>query len=292
MEDFSSLSPALISAEEALSAAAASDPAAAEHASPPAFTGKELTFAWLLLAAGYLFWRVFPMSEKPLGAVLFLLSLFALTFLSVLRGRTHFGSVQKLVLLSVLLASLAALLWDNGFLSFICFVYLMMAYCYLVYAASGNTLEEGLSTLVGADLVRALLVYPFSSFSKLFPALSPGRGKGFWKSVLKVLLGLFLAVLPTFLALSLLSYDSGFSSVMEKLFSFDSEKLIENLLRFVFGIPVAMYLFGLYVSSVSGSCREKLNAFSRRSAADRLLNTQVRPERASRLTAECIVHST
>ena len=63
MEDFSSLSPALISAEEAQSAAAASDPSAAEHASPPAFTGKELTFAWLLLAAGYLFWRVFPMSQ-------------------------------------------------------------------------------------------------------------------------------------------------------------------------------------------------------------------------------------
>ena len=239
MEDLSPLSPALDAADGSSSAAPAPAPASPDAGPFPSLrktaSPMERAYAWLLLGAGYLFWRVFPMSEKPLGAVLFLLSLFALTFLSVLRGRTHFGAVQKLVLLSVLLASLAALLWDNGFLSFICFVYLMMAYCYLVYAASGNTLEEGLSTLVGADLVRALLVYPFSSFSKLFPALSPGRGKGLWKSVLKVLLGLFLAVLPTF----------------------------------VFGIPVAMYLFGLYVSSVSGSCREKLNAFSRRSAADR-----------------------
>ena len=269
MEDLSSLSPALMPLKEPIPAAAANGSAAEEASPSPAFSGKERAFAWLLLAAGYFFWRVFPMSQKPLGAVLYLLSLSVLTFGVVLRGKLRFGAVQKLVALSALLAAATALLWANRFLSFICFVYLMAAAVYLVYAATGNTLEEGLSTLVGADLVRALLVYPFSSFSKLFPALSPGRGKGFWKSVLKVLLGLFLAVLPTFLALSLLSYDSGFSSVMEKLFSFDSEKLIENLLRFVFGIPVAMYLFGLYVSSVSGSCREKLNAFSRRSAADR-----------------------
>ena len=268
MEENSSLSPAPIFSEEAAPAAAASVPAA-ENAPPPAYTGKERALAWPLLLAGYFFWRVFPMSQKPLGAVLYLLSLFVLFFGFILRGRMRFGAVQKLVALSALLAAAAALLWANRFLSFICFIYLMAAYVYLVYAATGNTLEDGLSPLVGADLVRAWLIYPFSSFAKLFPALSPKGGKGVVKTALKVFLGLFLAVIPTFLALSLLSYDSGFSALIERLFSFDSEKLIENLLRLVFGIPVAMYLFGLYVSSVSGSCREKLNAFSRRSAADR-----------------------
>jgi len=262
MEDFSSLSPAPTPVKEPLPAAAASASTAAERLFPQAFTAKERLFAWLLLAAGYFFWRVFPMSEKPLGAALFLLSLYVLTFGVVLRGRTRFGAVQKLVALSALLAAAAALLWDNRFLSFICFLYMTAASVYLVYAATGNTLENGLSTLVGADLVRAWFVYPFSSFARLFPALSPKRGKGAGRTALKVLLGLFLAVIPTFLALSLLSYDSGFSALVEKLFSFDSEKLIENLLRFVFGIPVAMYLFGLYVSSVSGCCREKLNAES------------------------------
>ena len=179
MEDLSPLSPALDAADGSSSAAPAPAPASPDAGPFPSLrktaSPMERAYAWLLLGAGYLFWRVFPMSEKPLGAVLFLLSLYVLTFLFVLRGRTHFGSVQKLVLLSVLLASLAALLWDNGFLSFICFVYLMMAYCYLVYAASGNTLEEGLSTLVGADLVRALLVYPFSSF--FFPRSHPAAEK-------------------------------------------------------------------------------------------------------------------
>ena len=230
MEENSSLSPAPIFSEEAAPAAAASVPAA-ENAPPPAYTGKERALAWPLLLAGYFFWRVFPMSQKPLGAVLYLLSLFVLFFGFILRGRMRFGAVQKLVALSALLAAAAALLWANRFLSFICFIYLMAAYVYLVYAATGNTLEDGLSPLVGADLVRAWLIYPFSSFAKLFPALSPKGGKGVVKTALKVFLGLFLAVIPTFLALSLLSYDSGFSALIERLFSFDSEKLIENLLR-------------------------------------------------------------
>ncbi len=268
MEENSSLSPAPIFSEEAAPAAAASVPAA-ENAPPPAYTGKERALAWPLLLAGYFFWRVFPMSQKPLGAVLYLLSLFVLFFGFFLRGRMRFGAVQKLVALSALLAAAAALLWANRFLSFICFIYLMAASVYLVYAATGNTLEDGLSPLVGADLVRAWLIYPFSSFAKLFPALSPKGGKGVVKTALKVFLGLFLAVIPTFAALSLLSYDSGFSALVDRLFSFDSEKLVENLLRLVFGIPVAMYLFGLYHSSVSGSCSEKLNAESCRLRAER-----------------------
>lgn len=269
MEDLSPLSPALMPLKEPIPAAAANGSAAEEASPSPAFSGKERAFAWLLLAAGYFFWRVFPMSQKPLGAVLYLLSLSVLTFGVVLRGKLRFGAVQKLVALSALLAAATALLWANRFLSFICFVYPMAAAVYLVYAATGNTFEPGLSPLVGADLVRAWLIYPFSSFAKLFPALSPKGGKGVVKTALKVFLGLFLAVIPTFAALSLLSYDSGFSALIERLFSFDSEKLIENLLRLVFGIPIAMYLFGLYVSSVSGSCREKMTAESCRARASR-----------------------
>ena len=273
MEDLSSLSPALDAADGSSAAAPAPAPASPDAGPFPslrkAASPMERAYAWLLLGAGYLFWRVFPMSQKPLGAVLYLLSLSVLTFGVVLRGKLRFGAVQKLVALSALLAAATALLWENRFLSFICFVYLMAAAVYLVYAATGNTLEPGLSPLVGADLLRAWFVYPFSSFAKLCPALSPNRGKGAGKTILKVLLGLFLAVIPTFLALSLLSYDSGFSALIERLFSFDSEKLIENLLRLVFGIPIAMYLFGLYVSSVSGSCREKMTAESCRARASR-----------------------
>ena len=216
-------------------------------------TQRERLFAWLLLPAGYLFWCAFPMSRKPLGAALLLAGLYLLSFCFILRGRVRFGFVQKLVLLSAFLAVAAALLWDERGNAFLCFLYCLTAYAYLVYAAAGNTLEEGLSVLVGADLVRALLVFPFSSFGKLFPALALSRGRGAGRTALRILLGLFLAVLPTYLVLVLLSYDDGFASLIDSIFSFDAEKLTVNLLRAVFAIPVAMYCYGLYDSSVSAA---------------------------------------
>ncbi len=206
--------------------------------------------AWLFLALGYLFCCVFPMSEKPLAAALFLVLLYALSFSLLLRGRVRFGAVQKLVLLSAALALAAALLWSNGGNAFLCFLYALTAYAYLLYAASGNCLEEGLSALVGADLVRALVVYPFSSFGRIFPSLALQDEKGAGKLLLKVLLGLMLAVLPTAAVLSLLSFDSGFRAIVEKIFSFRQEDVRIQIARVLFTLPVAMYLFGLYASSL------------------------------------------
>ena len=210
---------------------------------------RETLSAWLFLLLGYFFCCVFPMSKRPLAAVLYLAALYAVTFLVLLRGRVRFGLVQKLVLFSAVLALIAPLLWDNTGDAFLCFLYVLMAYAYLIYAASGNTLEEGLSALVGADLVRALFAFPFSSFGKLFHSLALRDGKGIGKLLLKILLGLLLAALPTAAALSLLSFDSGFRSIVDGLFSFRREDLGIQIARLLFAVPVSMYLYGMFYSS-------------------------------------------
>ena len=206
--------------------------------------------AWLFVALGYFFCCAFPMSKRPLLAVLFLIALYLLSFAVLLRGRIRFGTVQKMVLLSAALALLPPLLWDDTGNAFLCILYALTAYVYLLYAGSGNCLEEGLSTLVGADLVRALFVFPFSSLGKLFPSLASGRKKGAGGLLLKLLYGLLLAVIPTAAALALLSYDSGFRSILDGLFLFRREDLAIQLGRLLFTLPVAMYFFGLYASSM------------------------------------------
>lgn len=211
----------------------------------------ERSAAWLFLALGYLCCCVFPMSKKPLSAAFFLTVLYLLSFLVLMHGRARLGAVQKLVLFSSALALISALLWDNSGDAFLCFLYVLIAYAYLLYSAAGNCLEEGLSRLVGNDLLRAVAVFPFSSFGRLFPALASRDEKGAGKFLLKVLLGLLLAVLPTAAVLSLLSFDSGFQSILERIFTFRKETLVIQIYRLLFAVPVAMYLFGLYVSSVS-----------------------------------------
>ena len=217
--------------------------------------------AWLFLGLGYFFCCAFPMSKKPLLAVLFLIALYVLSFL-LLRGRARLGLVQKLVLLSAALALLPPLLWADTGNAFLCVLYALTAYAYLLYAASGNCLEEGLSELLGADLVRALFVFPFPSLGRIFPALASREKKGAGKLLLKILLGLLLAVAPTAAALSLLSYDSGFRSIVDGLFRFRGEDVLVQFLRLLFTLPVAMYFFGLYASSA-------LRASTRDAAAEK-----------------------
>ena len=212
--------------------------------------------AWLFLALGYFFCCAFPMSKRPLLAVLFLIALYVVSFPVLLRGRARFGRVQKLVLLSAALALLPPLLWDNTGDAFLCLLYALTAYVYLFYAATGNCLEEGLSALVGADLVRALILFPFSSIGKLIPALAARGEKSIGKQLLKVLLGLLIAVIPTAVVLALLSYDSGFRSIVDGLFRFRRDDLAIQLGRILFTLPVSMYLFGLYASSLRASERD------------------------------------
>ena len=207
--------------------------------------------AWLFLALGYFFCCAFPMSKRPLLAALFLIALYASSYAFLLRGRARFGPVQKLVLLSAALALLPPLLWADTGNAFLCILYALTAYCYLLYASTGNCLEKGLSAFVGTDLFRALIVFPFSSFGRLFPSLAARENKGLAKLLLKILLGLLLAVLPTAAALSLLSYDSGFRSIVDELFRFSREDLFIQLARLLFTLPVAMYFFGLYASSLT-----------------------------------------
>lgn len=213
---------------------------------------EEKLFAWLLLPFGFLFWCVFPMSRKPLGAVLLLGALYVCSGILLRKAPAPRTALQKLVLLAAVFAALGAVSWSNAFLSFFCVVYLLIAYAYLVYARGGNCAGNGWNDGIGRDLFSSLVIFPFSSLGALFGALKPKEGSSAAKSALKILLGLMIAVLPTMLVISLLSYDSGFYRILSGLFSLNGEKLTENLLRLLFGIPVALYVFALYASSLSG----------------------------------------
>ena len=221
---------------------ALSPSAAPETLEAPCLVPRAGLAAWLFLALGYFFCCAFPMSKKPLFAVLYITALYALSFLVVLRGSVRFGLVQKLVLLSAALALIPPLLWADTGNAFLCCLYVLTAFAYLLYAASCG---------------------------KLFGALSARNGKGVGKVLLKVLLGLLLAVLPTAAALSLLSFDSGFRSLVDGLFSFRREDLGIQLARLLFAVPVAMYLFGLYASSVTKGAERNEAARSARERAER-----------------------
>jgi len=234
------------------------------------YSAAECVFAWLCLLAGYLFCRAFPVWENPLGGFVVILLLFiAATVVLLRRGRKP-GWGAVLAALSAVGIAASLILITNGFLRFLAYTYALAVFCYYVYAATGNSLQKGFSDFIAMDFLKALFVMPFYSLSHVFKAMFTGKGKRSGKLIGKVFVGMALAVVPTLLVALLLSYDKGFSELLERILDLDGFDILSHLFSFLFGIPVGMYLFGLYISSADGKCREAVTAETCRSTAERM----------------------
>ncbi|MBE6763959.1 MAG: DUF4173 domain-containing protein [Ruminococcaceae bacterium] len=226
------------------------EPTTSPIPAPRTYAAAESVFAWVCLLVGYLLCRTVPVALSPLGGCLCLLVLYVAT-LTVLRVRGFAFSVSVWCAAgSGLLTAAAMLISADAFLRQLCFWYALAAYAYTVHAMTGNTLRHGLSDLVLVDAFKAAVIQPFCAHGGLFAAMFAGKAKGSGKAIGKVLVGLLLALIPTAAVLSLLSYDSGFSSLLSTLFDVNAPDVFSHLVSIAFGIPIGMYLFGMLISNI------------------------------------------
>lgn len=220
----------------------------------PNYTPLEAFFAWFSFFAGYIICRVFPVIIDPFGGFLLILMLFVVTAIVLKLKKAAFNSMSILAAVSALLISSALFISSNPALHFFSYLYALLTYCYFVYTTTGNALEKGLSNYLLLDYARALFILPFASAKQLFKAMFSGKAQVSAVILKKVFLGLVIAILPTIVVLSLLSYDPTFSNLLEDIFNFDSLDLISHIISLLFAIPLGMYIFGLFISSVEQKC--------------------------------------
>ena len=214
------------------------------------FSTLECVFAWACFVAGYIFCRAFPVSKHSLGGFLFVFALFAV---STVILHLKVGSLKifpLIVAASSISISASLLISANTFIHFWAYSYALVAYCYFVYSATGNTIEKGFSDFILIDFFKALLIMPFYSFGNIFKAMFSGKAKKSGRFIAKLILGLFIAIVPTFIVLMLLSYDHDFGRLLDNIFDFSLFDVLSHFFSVVFGIPIGMYVFGLFVSSV------------------------------------------
>ena len=233
---------------------------ASVEAVEPVYRPLDTVAAWICLLIGYLSLCVFPVTNHPLGGALFLIGLFVAVPIFLRVQKLPLSGESVAVSLSGIAAALSLVISANGFLHFFAYTYALIALLYLVYSATGAKLEGRLSSLLFIDLIRALFILPFASFKELFVAVNTGRGKKSGAVLLKLLLGLALAILPTVVVLILLSYDRDFLNLLSKIISFKPLDILRHLFRIGFGIPIGMYLFGLYASGRKGKGADVLTA--------------------------------
>ncbi len=215
---------------------------------PRSYAKSESVFAWVCLLAGYLLCRLVPVTMAPLGAMLFLIGLYVVTLI-VLHAKGFACPLNAWCAVgSAVVISAAMLLCAEPFLRRLCFWYALVAYAYTVHAITGNTLQRGVSDFLLVDTFKAAIVMPFCARANLFTAMFSGKAKVGGKVLAKILGGLLIALVPTAAVLGLLSYDSGFSELLKKLFDFNIGDIFSHLASIAFGIPLGMYLFGMLIA--------------------------------------------
>ncbi len=212
------------------------------------FSPAETVLAWLCFLAGILYCRVFPVVLHPFGGLLFVAALFIATFSIIAVKRVKVGVFGILVGISGIIMGIPLITTSSDFILNISYGYSTVAFLYLVYTA--GTGKKGLfKNALALDLFKMLFVVPFYAFVSVYKALFSGKSGFSGKMLLKILLGIAIAIIPTSVILALLSYDAAFMEMLSNLFDFTVYDIYLFIVDVIFAVPIAMYLFGLYTAA-------------------------------------------
>lgn len=231
------------------------------------FTTLESVFAWMCLLAGYVFCRVGSVTRHPFGGFLFVLVLFAVSAVILKLKGVRFTVLPVLTAVSAVIVSAALFICGNSAIHFWAYVFALVMYIVFVFTSTGNTAEKGFSDLWAADFFKAAFIMPFFSFAHIFSALFSGRAKKGGTFLLKLLLGVVFTIIPTIAVLVLLSYDASFTALLKNIFSFTLWDILSHIGSMFLGVPIAMYLFGLFISCCDKKCSAIMTADQCRSAS-------------------------
>ena len=223
------------------------------------YSALESIFAWICVLAGYIFCHTFPVHNNTLGGFVFVGLLFAITAVFLKIKGKKFGAVQVLSAFSAIAVCACLILSSNSFLHTVSYAYALTVYCYFLYSVNSDTAKKGISDMIVVDYFIALFLAPFFSFASLFKAMFSGKGAVSGKFVLKLLIGICIAIIPTAIVLALLSYDNGFTDLLNKIFDFSIENVFYHIFSLIFAIPIGMYIFGLFISAADNKCKDILD---------------------------------
>ena len=215
----------------------------------PIYTASDTVFAWLCFLFGYLFCRTVPVFDNRLGGYLFKFIIFLVSFIILLIKKAKLPPLAIAVGISAVAVSASLIIAESNFLAFFSYSYALASYCYFVYAAFGNAMENGLSDFIFIDYFKSVFIMPFYSPAKIFTAIATKKSNSFLKTLLKILCGIAVAAIPTLIVFLLLSFDDGFTNILSKIFSFDILDIFSHIISILYAVPLGMYIFGLYAAS-------------------------------------------
>lgn len=241
----------------------------------PVYSVADTVYAWLCFLFAFLFCQAAPVMEHPFAGFLLILALYITGFVILSIKNVKPSPFCILSAVSTLIISAVLIISESSFLLRLTYTYCLASYCYFLYAAFGNSVEKGFSDYIYLDYFKALCIFPFRSFRSVFSAISTESTIKSSRVLLKFLIGCCIAVIPTAIVLAFLSYDDGFLSILNNIFSFDGSTIFRLCRNLFLTVPLGMYGFGLYNSSHIATVQDTLTA---ESCKKRLLSAKILPQ--------------
>lgn len=227
---------------------------------PLEYKPRDTLFAYLCIPVCYLFVKSNPLSSSALGTLLSVLVsiAFALTYLYLSGVRP---SVWAWVTGGVMLAlSIGFLTNANDTLRTVLSLGLMLLLLVFVHTCCKKDLFENLSQNPVSRFFNGIIVIPVTSLTENLPVFVPQKD-GKKSRVLPILgwcvAGLVGAIIPTVIIGALLSYDEQFTSLLDRIFSFKPEKLIENIGDLILGVGLGLVLFAALFGNLQATKKQK-----------------------------------
>lgn len=199
---------------------------------------------------------------SSVGRIISFALLFSLAVIYMNKNGIHLlRNKTALILASVLLLLNFSLFFtENTAIKFTVLAILAFGFPYFVFYLSGNSSEKYPSSLFPLELLKALFVMPFGSLSSSIEAISQNKKSGkIGKGILMVFLGLAIAFIPCLIVIFLLSYDSGFNQMLDRIFDFGFSDVPEILKNIILAFPMALLLFGMLYSGKNKRFSDILN---------------------------------
>ncbi len=253
------------------------------------FSRLDCIYAYLMLAAGFCFIRFAVWNVTGLFTTVFFM-VFAFACLFYLKKHDYkLYRFHKISFGLIIAFSLVFSITANFFIKFLNLIFLLLLGIYWVYSVCKKNTK--LERFFLPDMCKAVLVMPFASFGKALNAIVYSTGKSKTGNNIKlVLLGLVVTVpLTMFVAMLLISADSGVEAVLNSLFGNVFERGFLIFMQLSMGIPVTLYIFGMLYSNVNKIAGNGLNE---EQYEDKLRSIRIFPNLAmySGVTPVCILY--
>lgn len=243
-------------------------------------------FAWCSIPVGFVLVRAATTYDFSLAAFLSILLLFVFGSVYLRVSGIRVRTESRIAAAACVLLSTTFVTWGVHGVQVLIYPALILVFCYWMYDAAGLAGRGLPGKNFYLHLPDFVLGHPLRALGSIFPALrfrgeQDGK-KTVGRTVLYLLLGLLLAVIPTGLIILLLSYDENFTELCRELLGKLPEEILEIFLQLILGFVLAIPVFGVLFSArerseKTGGSEEKVHVPDTRIAPRALLCAAVTP---------------